>query len=513
MSVEQPERMPEKKGEQPEGDIRQMTKSMRFAYISPDFPLLNNSLLTFIRIVLSSRARGFYYMIGASRILLKVAALLSAAGIFLILLLNSATMIYDGFSEWDVVYNTCTFTFYVLSPVPFFSDSGVYFAISLFTVKGISTLLIYLFFIISILLSLGLVLKESLRKFIKSVGHLTMSVNAPPVDSNDSLFLLGRIFPASAFFSVTFVGIYSRFLFIGIPLGLGAIVERLLLRRKKTGTAHGDANKDRDTQPAGTLVKYFLGGTDKIGGAEFVLILLSSLIFGLAHISGWGVWKIFPSFVMGLFLGYAYVKKGIHISILLHFSFDYAGMVLSLGLLQPLLSYLYILGIGVMMVSGCVFFFYYLRESIRLAAGLLFNRPYIRPKTLIIATPFTVSGHFFLPVLTPISLLLNYNNYFSERIAIAREKTPKNIPIESQPGGAPAKAKEAPFNTVSQKDNSHQKDSSQSKNPQPQLRVQSEFQKDMAKKPQNPPECRCGSSTWTEDKDGRQFCTNCGEYL
>jgi hypothetical protein len=43
----------------------------------------------------------------------------------------------------------------------------------------------------------------------------------------------------------------------------------------------------------------------------------------MAHTTNWGYWKAIPTFVAGLALGYLYLRKGIHTSIILHFSIDY----------------------------------------------------------------------------------------------------------------------------------------------------------------------------------------------
>ena len=59
-----------------------------------------------------------------------------------------------------------------------------------------------------------------------------------------------------------------------------------------------------------------------------VLIFASALVFGFAHMSGWGLWKVLPTFISGIALGYLYVRFGIHVSIMMHFAIDYMAVLL-----------------------------------------------------------------------------------------------------------------------------------------------------------------------------------------
>lgn len=69
-----------------------------------------------------------------------------------------------------------------------------------------------------------------------------------------------------------------------------------------------------------------LGGQGKFGNGEVILVLVSSSIFGLAHI-GWGPWKVVPTFVSGALFGYLYIKVGLHAAIAMHFLFDYSNFI------------------------------------------------------------------------------------------------------------------------------------------------------------------------------------------
>ncbi|GEM_PF-1983535 len=66
-----------------------------------------------------------------------------------------------------------------------------------------------------------------------------------------------------------------------------------------------------------------LGGGYDIGVLEIVFMLISSTIFGLAHVPAWSWWKFFPTFFAGMVMAYLYLKYGIHMSILFHFLNDF----------------------------------------------------------------------------------------------------------------------------------------------------------------------------------------------
>ncbi|MDI6855522.1 MAG: CPBP family glutamic-type intramembrane protease [Candidatus Thermoplasmatota archaeon] len=100
-----------------------------------------------------------------------------------------------------------------------------------------------------------------------------------------------------------------------------------------------------------TLKSYILGGNLKLDAPATFFLILSSLIFACAHyLLGWDLYKILPAFIAGLALGYLFLKFGLHISILLHLSFNYLGLVLgAFGTLAPLIVtviYTFLLFIG-----------------------------------------------------------------------------------------------------------------------------------------------------------------------
>ena len=97
---------------------------------------------------------------------------------------------------------------------------------------------------------------------------------------------------------------------------------------------------------------YLLGGTG-LNYAALILILFSSMIFGLAHIPLWGVWKSFQTFIMGLIFGYVFMKYGVYATIALHFLADYLSSISWISeslVLIPGLAIFALMGLGLVYV-------------------------------------------------------------------------------------------------------------------------------------------------------------------
>lgn len=99
--------------------------------------------------------------------------------------------------------------------------------------------------------------------------------------------------------------ILVRVLMLGLPL----LVYHVLADRKEASVG-----------------RYLVGGGFKIDNAAFVLIFVSSMVFALAHVAGWDLWKVLPTVISGFAFGYLFLKRGLWAAIILHFTFDYLGM-------------------------------------------------------------------------------------------------------------------------------------------------------------------------------------------
>jgi len=118
----------------------------------------------------------------------------------------------------------------------------------------------------------------------------------------------------------------SRLLYIGVPM----VIISLIVTRKKES------------------LRCIIGGFE-MSKTAIIFIIISSIIFGLAHYPGWGdqIWKVIEIAISGLFFGYIFVRFGLYATILLHFVNDYLSAIewMSVGLASILI--LLILGAGI----------------------------------------------------------------------------------------------------------------------------------------------------------------------
>jgi len=214
--------------------------------------------------------------------------------------------------------------------------------VSSFMISGFNSAAWYLFVVISIVLSVIWLVYTEGKDFLKIFVDSFKKFHPPPSKTNNSFVIIAQIFFTLLFFQVLIVifmalfgfqiplpepemqpqlwenffylanasvaeEIFTRTLYIGLPL----LVFDVIIRRK-TKKIH----------------RYFVGGEFKIEHITIILIFFSAVLFGLAHVPGWGLWKFFPTFVAGLGFGYLFVKKGIHTAIILHFLIDYMAVTL-----------------------------------------------------------------------------------------------------------------------------------------------------------------------------------------
>jgi membrane protease YdiL (CAAX protease family) len=161
---------------------------------------------------------------------------------------------------------------------------------------------------------------------------------------------------ASVFEEIAF-----RAFVIGVPLVLAALILRWAAPRNAPASGRPGAPRKN---VLGEL-RYLWGGQlrrESPRGVQllaWILIFVSAFLFGLAHAPGWGWWKVLPAFVVGLGMGYLFVRHGLGAAILLHFATD-GSLALSLegvgGVGLSLVSDLLFLGLA---IAGSGFFAWY----------------------------------------------------------------------------------------------------------------------------------------------------------
>ncbi len=92
-------------------------------------------------------------------------------------------------------------------------------------------------------------------------------------------------------------------------------------------------------------MRYLFGGFGFEEKYSVLLVIISTIIFAVAHLPGWN-WdplKVIQVVPAGIFFGYLFVKDGLHSAILIHFVWDYMfgdvpGMILDVSNLDKLFA-------------------------------------------------------------------------------------------------------------------------------------------------------------------------------
>jgi len=184
--------------------------------------------------------------------------------------------------------------------------------------------------------------------FYAIVGAVGTSPTTPDFESRELWASIFGFAHASVWEEVV-----SRILLIGVPL---LVIDAL--RRSLT-----------PGRPMRRLYQYFLGGGIVIGRAEAALLVFSSLMFGLAHVFSWDLWKIIPAAVAGLAFGYLFLKVGVYAAVLLHFAFDFLSIPLEVA--PNALALTMVLGLLSLawMVVGAPFILYYAAKAVSWMTG------------------------------------------------------------------------------------------------------------------------------------------------
>jgi len=141
----------------------------------------------------------------------------------------------------------------------------------------------------------------------------------PPADTEpiaeDPFIAIAEVAWAGIFEEISF-----RLILIGVPMIFVVLIRYILQQKEKVELGSSPANKSKLK-----IYDIFLairGKYKTIGYPEWILVGISSLIFGFAHwekwTGGWEAWKIVQATASGIFLSYAFVKYGIESAIFVH---------------------------------------------------------------------------------------------------------------------------------------------------------------------------------------------------
>ncbi|MGM0404741.1 MAG: CPBP family glutamic-type intramembrane protease [Thermoplasmatota archaeon] len=114
--------------------------------------------------------------------------------------------------------------------------------------------------------------------------------------------------------------------------------------------------------------RYLYGGFGLKERFVIIPILLSSTVFAIAHLGGWDLYKLPPTFVAGLAFGYLYAKDGLHSAILLHFIWDFLSVPMRVFNIEYMEVYFGLL-LLLWMAAGAYYAYYYSKLGIRWLKG------------------------------------------------------------------------------------------------------------------------------------------------
>lgn len=239
--------------------------------------------------------------------------------------------------------------------------------VTIVTLSGSSLLAYYLFIVAAIMASAAWVFATSARTFIKEMQGKSKSREHSPLFDTFGLLIASLFFTYATVLLVILIqgdtgaspstGTLADSLFL---LANAAVWEEIAVRVLLLGIPLlfvGLVLGKLQVKP----LHYILGGGFKFGLFETALVVISAVIFGLAHwVGGWPAWKIPDAAVAGLAFGYLFLKHGLPSAILMHFVNDYLTMPTevfssttgSLGILTILIALFWA-------ILGCVLFGYY----------------------------------------------------------------------------------------------------------------------------------------------------------
>jgi len=243
--------------------------------------------------------------------------------------------------------------FFVIPMPPFLIGFDLY-------ISGYAAVVFFLLLAAAIFLSFELLVYREGRSFFR-IGTKLLSEELLEEEErmfdDNSFVLIGELFMATIFFNLIYIillfamgidpespdfdeyhswelmfgfarasvweEVVSRIMLIGLPL---LVIRKVFGGRSTEGEVPGKEDSGGGSRSR-SYHHYLFGGNLEITPLIAVLIFISSLLFGLAHIGSWDYHKIVPTIVAGLVMGYLFVRKGVHTSIIFHFAVDYLSVL------------------------------------------------------------------------------------------------------------------------------------------------------------------------------------------
>jgi hypothetical protein len=199
----------------------------------------------------------------------------------------------------------------------------------LFYVDGIFAIMYYLFIVTAVIASFTFMMYRSRDGLGELVDRRTEGMNKTP------LYAVMTLFAATISFNLICIMIVVSFDYTPAspaPMELwrelyslmnAAVWEEVICRVALIGFPVALAGFAMRKEGAW---KGLFGGVE-LNRFTMILIFMSSAIFSYGHFAGWDLFKMLPTFVTGLALGYLFVRFGVYASIMLHFLVNYMSSV------------------------------------------------------------------------------------------------------------------------------------------------------------------------------------------
>lgn len=258
--------------------------------------------------------------------------------------------------------------------------------VELLEIGGLALTAYYLFLVVAIVGSFLWMIRKSLARFL---GELRLK---PASNGHSPLYIVGTLF-----FSLIALNFYYYILLgaMGIVpetpdfgditiwetiflLANASVWEELITRVLLIGVPLIFVGLARKGDMR--WLNYFLGGGFKLGKPELALLVFSSAMFGLAHLTSWDIYKVLPTFIAGLALGYLFLRVGLYAAIMLHFTVDFASVPIEITQSLTVTLVIGILTLVWIAVGSCYFYYYSARAMGFVLKKDLWPPRFLRPK-------------------------------------------------------------------------------------------------------------------------------------
>lgn len=211
--------------------------------------------------------------------------------------------------------------------------------VTIFPLKGTALYAYFLFLVFSIIASVIWIVKNESKDALKIFKDAMRFKKPLRFDSKNSFILIPQLFLLYYFFitvywnSLHITGLYSPWdgkyppsWELMFKYANASVYEEVYFRLLLIGILLFIIDfARRKNKP---IFRYVFGGGFEFDFVTILLLIISSTIFGYAHVFFPStIYKFPPMVFIGLVFGYLFLKKGIYAAIILHFSINYMDML------------------------------------------------------------------------------------------------------------------------------------------------------------------------------------------